>query len=97
MSDQADDRQLLDLLDDYLARLQAGRRPDREALVREHPELASALDCLEALEGLAPPEEEAGSADGQHDTIAIESSMGELPRPFGQYELLDEIGNEDLT
>ena len=46
-----------DVLDAYLARLQAGEKPDREALLREHPELASALDCLEALEMLAPPAE----------------------------------------
>ncbi len=45
----------LSLLDAYLARLQAGEKPDREALLREHPELASAIDCLEALEVLAPP------------------------------------------
>ena len=49
-----DDPQLLELLDDYLSQLQAGKRPDREALLREHPELAASLKCLEALEGLAP-------------------------------------------
>ena len=48
-----DDPQLLELLDDYLSQLQAGKRPDREALLREHPELATSLKCLEALEGLA--------------------------------------------
>ncbi len=91
MNDLPDDQEALDLLDGYLARLQAGEAPDRNALLREHPELASALACLEALEGLAPPPE---SADTGHDddTIDVPSAMGELPRPFGQYELLGEIG-----
>ncbi len=44
----------LKILDAYLAQLQAGERPDRGAVLREHPELASALDCLEALEKLGP-------------------------------------------
>ena len=55
MNDRRDDDDALDVLDAYLAQLQAGQRPDREAIVREHPELASALDCLDALEMLAPP------------------------------------------
>ena len=42
------------IVDDYLSKLQAGKQPDRAALLREHPELASSLKCLEALEGLAP-------------------------------------------
>lgn len=81
-----DDPQLLDLLDDYLSQLQAGKRPDRAALLREHPELASALKCLEALEGLAP----AASADSDLDSLAFEPQ--DLPREFGPYELLEEIG-----
>ena len=52
------DEHLLRILDAYLAQLQAGGRPDRGALLREHPELASALDCLDALEVLAPPAEQ---------------------------------------
>jgi eukaryotic-like serine/threonine-protein kinase len=70
----------LRLLDAYLAQLQAGERPDREAIVREHPELASALDCLDALEILAPPAGE------------FPAEVAELPRDFGPYELIREIG-----
>ena len=76
MSDSHDNDDALNVLDAYLAQLQAGERPDRETFVREHPELASALDCLEALEVLAPPA----------------PTIGELPRDFGPYELLREIG-----
>ncbi len=49
MNDLPEDQEALDLLDDYLARLQAGEAPDRDALIEQHPQLAAALDCLEAL------------------------------------------------
>ena len=77
--------QALELLDGYLARLQAGEVPDRETLLREHPELASAFDCMDALEGLAPEQLGGAMDDG-------EALTGELPRTFGQYELLSEVG-----
>ncbi len=91
MNDPPEDQRALELLDDFLVRLQAGERPDRAALLRQHPELASALDCLEALENLAPPPA-ADDTGGHDETIDGALAMGELPRPFGQYELLDEVG-----
>ena len=36
--------QLATLLDEYLAELQAGRQPNRQQLVAEHPELAALLE-----------------------------------------------------
>ena len=81
-----DDPELLGLLDDYLSKLQAGQHPDRAALLREHPELASSLKCLEALEGLAP----AAGSEADLDSLLAEEQ--ELPRDFGPYELLEEIG-----
>ena len=68
MTDEPLDEKALDVLEAYLARLQAGEKPDRAAILREHPELASALDCLEALEQLAPPaQNEPAHADGDSD------------------------------
>jgi len=106
MTDLPDDPKLLELLDDYLAGLQAGEAPDRERLLREHPELASVLDSLEALESLAPrpegvPSELAarGLAKDPAPTVPASGTAADthpdasrLPRPFGQYELLEEIG-----
>ena len=72
--------------------LQAGEKPDRDALVREHPELASALDCLDALEQLAPPaRKKATRSDADSDTSPT-LDWAQLPRDFGPYELIREIG-----
>ncbi len=91
MNESADDTGELELLDRYAAQLQAGGRPDRDAFLRDHPELASALRCLEVLEGMAPlPVGE--DASGSEVTAAWEAADGELPRDFGAYELLGEIG-----
>ena len=81
----ADDPQLADLLDNYLSQLHAGQRPDRAALLREHPGLAPTLKCLEALNGLVP----AASDDFVEPPDPFDDS---LPRDFGPYELLAEIG-----
>ncbi len=91
MNNSGDDPDVLRLLDDYLARLQAGEVPDREKLLREHPDLASALEVLQTLEDVAPSPP-VGPAPGENETPDSSSALGELPRPFGQYELLSEIG-----
>jgi eukaryotic-like serine/threonine-protein kinase len=98
------------ILDDYLARLQTGDAVDRESFLREHPQLASALNCLEALEKLAPNAEKGsgpicqGPQNGDRSNLFREPSglfrqiepvpflPSNLPRPFGRYQLLSEIG-----
>ena len=75
-------------LEEYLNCLQAGERPDRNELLRKHPNLASALRCLEALDALAPDEAlEEDLADG-----SLQSFLSQLPRDFGNFELQEEIG-----
>ena len=81
-----DDSHLAEVLDRYLDEIQSGSRPDRDALLRQHPGLASLLECMDALERLAPG-----------DTLS--SKSGEptetgprTPVDFGPYELLGEIG-----
>jgi eukaryotic-like serine/threonine-protein kinase len=83
MMNESSDNDALNLLDAYLARLQAGEKPDRDALLREHPELGSAIDCLEALENLAPSTE---------DALRQIDNLPYAPRDFGPYELIREIG-----
>jgi eukaryotic-like serine/threonine-protein kinase len=93
MTDEPLDEDQLNILDAYLAQLQAGERPDRDAIVREHPGLASALDCLEALEQLAPtPTRKEPTRNGADADTTPTLDSGELPRDFGPYVLMREIG-----
>ncbi len=100
MTETPDDPRLSELLDDYLARLQAGEQPDREVLLQAHPELAAMVECLDALESLAPEAEglpadltvRADLADASTTVDPAADDLGRLPRPFGQYELIEEIG-----
>lgn len=90
MADLPEDEETLKLLDGYLEQIQAGQRPDREAILREHPELRSALECLEALDGIASSAIPSSSPSGTKPEFP--SSITLLPCDFGCYELLEEIG-----
>lgn len=85
----AENPDLMQLLDDYLAALQAGGRPDRAALLREHPELESSLKCLEALENMVPRDVDLEELPNLDDLL---QRIEPFPRSFGTYELLGEIG-----
>jgi len=90
MSDAPESPETLAVLDAYLQQLQAGVRPDREAILGEHAELAPILDCLDALESFAPPPDDSGGkGPAAGDAWPSEEPM---PRDFGDYELLHEIG-----
>lgn len=121
-----DDSIMQNLLEEYLARLQAGETSNRDVLAAAYPELASSLHCLEALEAMAPsangrgavqddqasalahvvaamdvrPSGDFPSGDSSSDAFPVDrddlpsgnASFGALPRRFGQYMLLNEIG-----
>jgi serine/threonine-protein kinase len=95
---EPEDQRTFDLLNGYLQRLHTGELPDRDKLVREHPDLAPALKCLDALEGVASDVfDNTISADGPdtsefQDTHGWSPSSFGLPGDFGPYELLEEIG-----
>ncbi|MCC6125662.1 MAG: serine/threonine protein kinase [Pirellulales bacterium] len=79
-------------LEAYLQRLHAGEAVDRDAFLREHPQLASALKCLDALENLAPPKEDQTALGQKSSTLPEIVSAVDFPRSFGNYELLGELG-----
>src|SRR6516165_5188698 len=95
-----DDENSFALLDAYLEDLHAGRRPDRDRLLAEHPELASALRCLEALDQLAPqPQRPRVVDDTERSTLPLPpAAAAQTPPPFAndtqfsKYEMLCEIG-----
>jgi WD40 repeat protein/serine/threonine protein kinase len=90
----ADDPRLAEALQDYLAELEAGRRPDRRELLARYPDLAEALgsylDGLELLAAaaprsrLSPQEVPGGPADG--------SAGVHEGTPLGDFHLLREVG-----
>jgi eukaryotic-like serine/threonine-protein kinase len=101
MLHDAPDAELAAMLDAYLSALQAGRQPDKKALLQRYPELAATLDCLEALERLVPTAEvrEANSASEATTLPVHEASQGSdgaaAAAPavwFGHFELLGELG-----
>jgi len=79
---------LAHILDDYLAALQAGRPPARDALLAEHPDLAVDLDaCLASLEfircaSVTPP------PGPENELIALAPAPGIL----GDYRIVREVG-----
>ena len=85
-----EEQDAFEALDDYLNNLQAGATPDRDSLLAKYPELASALGCLDALDNMAP------ASDAQtvpaEVLVDVPSGLGEIPRHFGSYELIEEIG-----
>ena len=89
MDEIPEDPQVVAMLDEYLLRLQRGEHPDREALLAAHPLLRSALECLDALEGMAPSSMAGTAGDVTPD---VSDAPDDLPRDFGSYELLAEIG-----
>lgn len=83
------------VLNEYLDGLHAGKVSGREKLLRERPQLKAAIDCLDALDQFASS---ALLVDDAQATVGIDSPGGQtaaafvLPRDFGDYELLSEIG-----
>ncbi len=93
-ADLSPDDTLVVLLDELLEQSRGGRQPDLEGLVRQHPEYAQELRELWATMMIA---EDFASFSGEFNAPTIErpggaSLAGTLPRTFGDYELLEEIG-----
>jgi serine/threonine protein kinase/WD40 repeat protein len=83
-----DDPQLIDALEEYQAVLEAGQRPDRQAFLTRHediaPDLARALDALDFIRTAAP----------QFPEPADDQRAGEVQPegPLGDYRIVREIG-----
>lgn len=68
--------QMVQILDRYLADLQAGATPDKEAILAAHPELAEQLrPCMEGI-----------------DFVQRSPSAAALPRQIGRYEIRGTLG-----
>jgi serine/threonine-protein kinase len=105
MSDPARDERLARLLEQLTRQLRQGQQPDLGAVARQHPDLAEELRALwgavQFAEEFAPspqpsPPGGEGRVRGEAATIPPVTPAGdgcpELPRRFGDYELLEELG-----
>jgi hypothetical protein len=100
--DSARDRQLEAILHSYLQAVDAGQASDRDALLREHPDLAAELaaffanqdEVSQIARGMSEPAVPALCAVGGPTLAPGEAAVpetGTRVRYFGDYELLEEI------
>ena len=83
MSEAGRDERLNDVIAECLRVLESGKAVDRERLLRDHPEIAADLDRF--LANHARMERTVRS-------LGAKSPPERLPRPFGRYTLVAEIG-----
>jgi serine/threonine-protein kinase len=100
----ANDEQLAAILNDLINRIRLGQSPDLNALLQQHPDLAPDLreiwPALVLAEELAKPSldheqptESFSPAGGAREQAGVSfETATSLPRSFGDYELLQEIG-----
>jgi serine/threonine-protein kinase len=94
MSDAVRDQELARLLDDFTRQLRRGERPAVDAVANQHPDLAGELRELWAAvqftEEFARPSPDGATLPPRPESVGELAS--ELPRRFGDYELLEELG-----
>jgi serine/threonine protein kinase len=85
----AEDPRVIEVVDEYLRELDAGRQPDRASYLERYPELAGIVQqCLEGLDlvrsGLA-------SASPNQDANDSAEQPGRLASPLGDFQIIREI------
>ncbi|HEY2882526.1 MAG TPA: serine/threonine-protein kinase, partial [Pirellulales bacterium] len=88
-----DDPRVLALVAEYQRELDAGRRPDRERYLKQHPELAEAVAaCIDGLDLLLAHRPEKPSnrsnSDGARSQLAANV---QLANPLGDFQILREL------
>lgn len=95
---QAEDPRLLAAVEEYMAALEAGRRPNRHEFLKRHPDIATELAAC--LDGLAFVHSAAAQLHGDQPPNFVndnptpgDASAAPAPgRPLGDFQLLREIG-----
>jgi eukaryotic-like serine/threonine-protein kinase len=80
-------------LEDYLAKLEAGERPDRDRYVAQHPQIAAELGrCLDGLQfvhRVAPDLSDHGDSEAGY---RLGGPLGEGQAALGDFRIIREIG-----
>lgn len=87
---QLDDSRVVEALDEYLAALESGKKPDRQEFLSRHDAIADALaECLEGIEAL----HQANSASQPTAGGTLAGAAGwQEGTPLGDYRLVREVG-----
>ncbi len=87
---QLDDPRVVEALDEYLAALEAGKKPNRQEFLSRHSAIADALaECLEGMEALHQASSTSQLSAGGNLAGAASLQDG---TPLGDYRLVREIG-----
>lgn len=89
--DIPEDPRIIEVVEDYLRELEAGRRPVRQTFVDRYPELADAINAC--LEGLEMVHAGAGSQGYKINTRRALTEMGEsyAASPLGDFQIVREL------
>lgn len=87
---ELDDPRVVAALDEYLAAVESGHKPERQAFLSRHAEIAAALaDCLDGLDALHPARRATAVTSGAHSVAAAEWQPGTV---LGDFRILREVG-----
>jgi serine/threonine protein kinase/Tfp pilus assembly protein PilF len=86
----ADDRSVVQALDEFLAAVEAGQQPDRAAFLAAHAEIAEPL--AKCLDGLAFIQDARPALQESALTPAVLAGPAVCTAPLGDYRLIREIG-----
>jgi serine/threonine protein kinase len=89
-----DDPRVVQAVQEYMAAVESGRKPDRQQFVAGHPEIAEVLaECLEALDFVHAA---APRLDGSRATAAAEpadlGAAADTATPLGDFRIVREVG-----
>ncbi len=90
--DRTRDEALAQLLTDLTEQLRGGRLPDWDSVAREHPDLVAEVRDLWAAVQLAEDLARSAASPPASRPAAPPAAAGPLPRGFGDFELLGELG-----
>jgi serine/threonine protein kinase len=85
---ELDDPRVIAALDEYLAALEAGQRPNRQAFLARHAAVADALaECLDGMEALHE-----ASSSTQLPAAGLPAGEWQPGTPLGDFRIVREIG-----
>jgi serine/threonine protein kinase len=86
---ELDDPRVVEALDEYMAALESGQRPDRQAFLARHADVAAALaECLDGMEAL----HEASSSSPQAVKGSAPAGDWQPGTPLGDFRIVREVG-----